>query len=108
MAKEAAPEGEEGEKPEGEGTEAPKKKFLSKKMLMIIVPVLLLVIGGGGAGAYFFLFKKSDAQTAKAEDVPLTPPKVAFSDMQDILVNIQSNDGTPAEPLRSSRRSSRR
>ena len=33
---------------------------------------------------------------AKAEDAPLTPPKVAFSDMQDILVNIQSNDGTPA------------
>ncbi len=26
----------------------------------------------------------------------LTPPKVAFSDMADILVNIQGNDGTPA------------
>jgi flagellar FliL protein len=54
------------------------------------------VLGGGGAGAYFFLFKKSETQEAKAEEVPLTPPKVAFSDMQDILVNIQSNDGTPA------------
>jgi len=55
------------------------------------------VPGGGGAGAYFFLIKKSDKnQEAKADDVPLTPPKVAFSDMQDILVNIQSNDGTPA------------
>ena len=92
--KEAAPEAE-GDKPEGEA--APKKKgLLSKKMLMIAVPALLLVVGGGGGGAYFFLFKKSDAQTAKAEDVPLTPPKVAFSDMQDILVNIQSSDGTPA------------
>ncbi len=88
-------EAPEGEKPEGE--EAPKKKgLLSKKMLMIAVPALLLVVGGGGAGAYFFLFKKSDAQTAKAEEVPLTPPKVAFSDMQDILVNIQSSDGAPA------------
>jgi flagellar FliL protein len=101
MAKKEAPAAEaDGEKPEGEGADAaPKKglaKFLSKKMLMIIVPVLLLVICCGGAGAYFFLFKKSDAQTAKADDVPLTPPKVAFSDMQDILVNIQSNDGTPA------------
>ena len=99
--KEAAPEAEEGDKPEGEGAEAaPKKgllgKLLSKKMLMIAVPALLLVVGGG-AGAYFFLIKKSDAaHEAKAEEVPLTPPKVAFSDMQDILVNIQSNDGTPA------------
>jgi flagellar FliL protein len=102
MAKKEAPAAEaEGEKPEGAGADAaPKKglaKFLSKKMRMIIVPVLLLVIGGGGAGAYFFLIKKSDKnQEAKADDVPLTPPKVAFSDMQDILVNIQSNDGTPA------------
>src|ERR1700742_2290241 len=95
--KEAAPETEaEGEKPEG-GEAAPKKKgFLSKKMLMIAVPALLLVLGGGGAGAYFFLFKKSAAETAKAEEVPLTPPNVAFSDMQDILVNIQSSDGNPA------------
>ena len=102
--KEKAPAAEaEDDKPEGgaEGAEAAPKKglgrFLSKKMLMIAVPALLLVIGGGGAGAYFFLFKKSDkVQEAKAEEVPLTPPKVAFSDMQDILVNIQSNDGTPA------------
>jgi flagellar FliL protein len=102
MAKKEAPETEaEGEKPDGEGADAAQKKglgkFLSKKMLMIIVPVLLLVVCGGGAGAYFLLFKKSDkSQEAKADDVPLTPPKVAFSDMQDILVNIQSNDGTPA------------
>jgi flagellar FliL protein len=102
--KEKAPATEtEDDKPEGatEGAEAAPKKglgrFLTKKMLMIAVPALLLVIGGGGAGAYFFLFKGSDkTQLAKADDVPLTPPKVAFSDMQDILVNIQSNDGTPA------------
>jgi flagellar FliL protein len=100
--KEKAPAAEaEGDKPEGEGADAaPKKglgKLLSKKMLMIALPVLLLVVAGGGAGAYFFLFKKSDkTAVAKADDVPLTPPKVAFSDMQDILVNIQSNDGTPA------------
>ena len=100
--KETAPEAEAaGDKPDGEGAAAPKKgllgKLLSKKMLMIAVPALLLVVGGGGAGAYFFLIKKSDAaHEAKAEEVPLTPPKVAFSDMQDILVNIQTNDGTPA------------
>ncbi|MFO1246927.1 MAG: flagellar basal body-associated FliL family protein [Alphaproteobacteria bacterium] len=99
--KEAEPEAEEGAKPEGEAEgAAPKKgllgKLLSKKMLMIAVPALLLVVGGGGAGAYFFLFKKDETHEAKKEEVPLTPPKVAFSDMQDILVNIQSNDGTPA------------
>ena len=95
----------EGEKPEGEGGDAAPKKGLgkilaklkNKKVLMIAVPVLLLILGGGGAGAYFFLFKKSESQEGKAEEaIPLTPPKVAFSDMQDILVNIQSNDGTPA------------
>ena len=102
MAKKDAPEEDaEGDKPEGEGQQPQPKKglarFLTKKMLMIIMPALLLVLGGGGAGAYFFLFKKSDkSQEAKADEVPLTPPKVAFSDMQDILVNIQSNDGTPA------------
>jgi flagellar FliL protein len=102
MAKKEAPAAEaEGEKPEGAGADAaPKKglaKFLSKKMLMILVPVLLLVIIGGGAGTYFLLFNKSDkSDGTKADEVPLTPPKVAFSDMQDILVNIQSNDGTPA------------
>jgi len=96
----AKEESEEGEKPGGEGAEAaaPKglKRFLTKKMLMIIVPVLVLVLGGGGAGAYFFLFKKAASGEAAHHEEPLTPPKVAFSDMQDILVNIQSNDGTPA------------
>jgi flagellar FliL protein len=99
--KEKAPATEaQDDKPEGEAVEgAPKKglgRFLTKKMLIIAVPALLLVVGGGGAGAYLFLFKSDKTQEAKAEDVPLTPPKVAFSDMQDILVNIQSNDGTPA------------
>lgn len=93
-------ESEEGAKPEGEAAEAPApkgfKRFLTKKMLMIIVPVLLLVLGGGGAGAYFFLFKKAEGGEAAHHEEPLTPPKVAFSDMQDILVNIQSSDGTPA------------
>jgi flagellar FliL protein len=89
-----------GEKPEGEAVEAaPKKglgKFLSKKMLMIAVPALLLVVGGG-AGAYFLMAPKDGAaKETKAEDAPLVPPQVAFSDMTDILVNIQSNDGAPA------------
>jgi flagellar FliL protein len=99
MAKKEAPAGEDGDKPEGEGTEAPKTglmaKLKSKKVLMIGAPVLVLLLAGGGTGAYFLLKHDTKADTAK-EEVPLTPPKVAFSDMADILVNIQGNDGTPA------------
>lgn len=84
----------------GEGEAAPKKglkRFLTKKNLMIAVPALVLVLGGGGAGAYFFLLKPHGAEHDKvAEAPPLTPPEVAFSDVPDILVNIQSSDGTPA------------
>jgi flagellar FliL protein len=91
----------DGENPEAEGAEgdAPAKKglkrFLTKKTLMIAVPALVLVLGGGGAGAYFFLLKPP-AKTKMAEAPPLTPPQVAFTDVPDILVNIQSDDGTPA------------
>src|ERR1700709_1539238 len=84
----------------GEGEGASKKgfkRFLSKKILMIAVPALVLVLGGGGGAAYFFLLKSHDADKTKvAEAPPLTPPEVAFSDVPDILVNIQSSDGTPA------------
>jgi len=98
--KEKTPEAE-GDKPEGEAAEgAPEKKglkaLLSRKMLMIAVPALLLVLGGGGAGAWFFLSKADGAKEAKVEDVPLTPPDVAFSDLDKLTVNIQSADSTPA------------
>ncbi len=104
--KEKAPEAEaEGEKPEAEGAEAAPKKGLgkifgalkSKKVLLIGAPVLLLLLGGGGAGAYFFLLKHDDKpKIAKADELTLTPPQVAFQEVPDILVNIQSADGAPA------------
>jgi len=100
--KDKAPEVEaDGDTPEGKSADAALRKglgkFLTKKMMIIAVPVLLLVVVGCGSGAYFLFFRNSNqAETAKADEVPLTPPKVAFSDMQDILVNIQGNDGTPA------------
>jgi flagellar FliL protein len=100
--KEKAPEAE-GEKPDGEGAEAAPKKGLvakllgnKKKLLIIGAPVLLLLLGGGGAGAYFFLFHKVETKEAKAEEVPLTPPTVAFSDIEKLTVNIQGADATPA------------
>lgn len=97
--KDAAPQEQDGEN--GGADSAPAaakglKKFLTRKMLMIGAPALLLVLGGG-VGAFFFLGGGEHAQDgAQAEAVHITPPKVAFSDMQEILVNIQSSNGTPA------------
>jgi flagellar FliL protein len=89
------------EAPEGkdDGTaaevEAPKglKKFLTKKKLLIIVPALLVVLGGAGGGAYFMMGGGHPKEGEEAAEAPVTPTKVAFSDMADILVNIQSADG---------------
>jgi flagellar protein FliL len=97
--KEKEPEAD-GENADGKGEAAPQKglkRFLSKKILMIAIPALVLVLGGGGGAAYFFLLKPHAEDKSKtAEAPPLTPPQVAFSDVPDILVNIQSSDGTPA------------
>jgi flagellar FliL protein len=99
-SKQEAPEAKDGEDAGTEGAaETPKglKKFLTRKMLMILVPGLLLVLGAGGGGAYFLLAGGDHPrQGAETEQMPTTPPKVAFSDMADILVNIQSDDGSPA------------
>jgi flagellar protein FliL len=89
----------EGAEAQGEGADAPKKglgRFLSKKILIIAAPVLLLLLGGIGAGVYFVFLKPVPEKVAKADAPPLTPPQIAFSDVPDILVNIQSSDGTPA------------
>ena len=92
--------------PEGEGGEAPKQGFVkkllgNKKMLIIVGAATLLVLGGGGAGAYFFLFSGSDAKAVKMADgkpvpPPIVAPQVAFYEMPDMVVNIQSADGNPA------------
>ncbi|HSM97353.1 MAG TPA: flagellar basal body-associated FliL family protein [Rhizomicrobium sp.] len=92
--------------PEGEGGEAPKQGFVKKllgnrKMLIIVGAATLLVLGGGGAGAYFFLFSGSGDAGAKTADgkpvpPPIVAPQVAFYEMPDIVVNIQSADGNPA------------
>ncbi|HJR56601.1 MAG TPA: flagellar basal body-associated FliL family protein [Rhizomicrobium sp.] len=95
---EAEDDAPEGENAEGSAPQAPKglKRFLTRKMLMIAVPALLLVLGGGGAGAYFFLMKGDEGAHEVVEEVPLTPPEVAFSDIEKLTVNIQGADATPA------------
>jgi len=92
--------------PEGEGGDAPKQGFVkkllgNKKMLIIVGAATLLVLGGGGAGAYFFLFSGHDAKAVKTADgkpvpPPIVAPQVAFYEMPDMVVNIQSADGNPA------------
>jgi flagellar FliL protein len=83
---------------EGEKPEAPKKRF-GKKFLLIAGGgglALLLALGGG---AYFFFFSGSSSSATKMANtpaVPLVAPQVAYYDVPDIVVNIQSADGSPA------------
>ena len=95
---------EEKDAPEGEAAATePKQGFVKKllgnrKLLIIAAAALLVVLGGAGAGLYFFVFaepvRPEGAKTADA--VPVTPPEIAYYDVPDIIVNIQSADGSPA------------
>jgi flagellar FliL protein len=111
MAKEKAkPEAEDADAetpaPEGEGGDAPKqgfvKKLLGNKMMLMIGGGVLVLLLAGGGGAYFFLGgapkTAADGKLAAADapPQPIVPPTVAFYDMPDIVVNIQSAEGAPA------------
>jgi flagellar FliL protein len=102
--KQAAPDGEDAEKKEGDAAaDASKqgfvKKLLGNKLILFggIGVIALLAIGGG---AYFFFFSGSDKPTELAAGapppLPPTPPNVTFYDVPDILVNIQGADAAPA------------
>lgn len=102
--KQAAPEAEQVEdgekKPEGGEKQGFIKKLLgNKKLLMIAGGGLLLLLLGGGAGLYFFVFSGPSEPVKMAEngipEMPATPPQVAYYDVPDLIVNIQSPDGTP-------------
>src|SRR6516225_2927343 len=76
-----------------------KRLLSNRKMLIIVGAGALVMILGLGAGSYFLFFSGSGdaAQTAAAEPyVPPTPPQVAFYQVPDLLVNIQTPDGTAA------------
>lgn len=91
--------------PEGAAEAAPKRNFVrtllgNKKLLIVAAAALLVLLLGGGAGLYFFVFAGSGAQNPKTAAnqpaTPIAPPQVAFFDVPDIIVNIQSADGSPA------------
>lgn len=92
-------EATDGQAPaEGEKKGFVKKLLGNKKLLIIVAAALLLVLGGGGAALYFFVFSGGDAKAktaANGPEFPATPPQVAYDDIPDLIVNIQSGDGTP-------------
>jgi flagellar protein FliL len=86
-----------------EGAEAKKdfvKKLLGNRKLLIVGGAALFVLLAGGGGAYFFLFGGTSAGPAKIAAAkpaaPIVPPQVSFFNMPDIVVNIQTADGSPA------------
>src|SRR5436309_14640279 len=105
MAKKGKPEEtDEIEVTSEDGTaDEPKKGFVKKllgnrKLLIIAGGGALMLLLAIGAGAYFFLFsgsKPAGEQVAEAPPIPLTPRQIAFYDMPDVVVNIQTADGTP-------------
>jgi flagellar protein FliL len=97
-----APEPEEGEegakKTEGEKQGFVKKLLGNKKLLLIAGGGALVLLLGIGAGLYFFVFSASDKPVETASSIPempATPPQVAYYDVPDLIVNIQSADGNP-------------
>ncbi len=82
---------------EGAASETPKKRF-GKKFLLIAGGAALLLMLAVAAGVWFF-FGNSPSNApanAEAQAIPLVPPQVAYYDMPDLVVNIQSADGSPA------------
>jgi flagellar FliL protein len=89
---------QEGQAPaEGEKKGFVKKLLGNKKLLIIAAAALLLVVGGGGAALYFFVFSGGEPTQAEASgpEYPATPPQVAYADMDEMIVNIQSQEGSP-------------
>jgi flagellar FliL protein len=78
------------------------KLFGTKKMMMITGGGILVLLLGIGGGAFMLLGGHSAEKTgtkvasADAPQTPLVPPSVSFMDMPDIVVNIQTADGSPA------------
>ena len=83
---------------EGEASAVASNKRFGKKFLLIAGGGALVVLLAAGAGAYVFFFSgSSETQTAQAKSqIPLTPPQVAYYEVPDIIVNIQTADGSPA------------
>jgi flagellar FliL protein len=93
--------GTEPDEEDEEGAEAapgPKTGLLANRKLLMIAAAGLVALLGLGVAAYFFLFAPTPAtHLAKATEapLPLVPPKVVFYNVPNIVVNIQSQNGSP-------------
>lgn len=90
------PEGKEGEAPTEEGSseeggeglkEAPKK---SKKKYIFIAIFFILLLGTGG-GFLVYLKHHKDAEEKKKQDEKAAENEVAYFDLDDILINLNTN-----------------
>jgi flagellar protein FliL len=93
-------EGEDREQKPADKQGFVKKLLANKKLLMIAGGGALLLLIGIGTGLYFFVFSGSsqsdEAKLAAIPPMPATPPQVAYYDVPDLIVNIQTSDGTAA------------
>ncbi len=73
------------------------QKLLGNRKRLIIAGAALLLLAG--VGAFYFLVLATPDEPAKTAapgtDMPATPPQVAYFDIPDLIVNIQSADGNP-------------
>ena len=78
---------------------------LPRKLQVIVAGGLLLVLAGGGAAFYFLWPAAKAGDEATAESVQIGPAKlpantVAFFDIPDIVVNIQTAESAPPAYLK--------
>jgi flagellar FliL protein len=97
-AAEESEESADGEQPTVAKEGFVKKLLGNKKLLMIAGGGLLLLMLAISAGLYFFVFSGSagSEQAKNTPPAPITPPQVAYYDVPDLIVNIQTSDGTAA------------
>ena len=86
----------EAETAGGEAPPVPQRTFGRKTILVAGgVAVVFLLALGGGIWFLFFAHSSSPSKSASGAPPPLVAPEVAFFDMPDTVVNIQSADGSP-------------
>jgi len=75
----------------------PVWKRFGKTSLMLMGGGALALLIGLGTGGYFLFSSGGDAaQRAGGSGNPIGPPQVVYYDVPDVIVNIQTADGSPA------------
>lgn len=94
------PEAEEDGADEAQKKQGFVKKLMGNKKLLIAGAALIVVLlAGGGALMFFSGGGEEHHETAKAEHadkMPDAPPQVAYFNLPEILVNIQTVEGASA------------